>query len=185
MSSSAQPDKEVPRPKGSPRPVDYDKRLKEVLAEVKAADRAGEPQSFDLSTILHPEMLAEMKLLGQKAPPKSKKSMQEVVYPFPSIILTSAPRGDGNGEQDFEKGDFKSTTIFWEDDPGHFNTLAITAADPAKGITRGDIEREIQAFKGGRMCDQFAGYGDEHNDLLRAERDLCGRYRLVYGDRPE
>jgi len=86
---SSQKKQQVPRQKGMSL-KDYEAG-KEVLKEVKGGKRRKEPRFIDLEGIIHPDVY-EIHIggFGPQDMASHKKPMDEVVYPYESIIFTNA-----------------------------------------------------------------------------------------------
>ncbi|CEL99818.1 unnamed protein product [Vitrella brassicaformis CCMP3155] len=171
-----QQQQEVPRQKGVVSAKDYEARLEEVLKEVKKASRPNEPEFIDLWGIYDPHMMED---IIADDPEQHEKNKKEVVYPYPSIVITKVPefyrQQPNQGWRDFEK--CKLGHIGNEDEKNVLLTLAIKAKEPAKGVTWAEFLEEMSAYEGGAMC---SWNGRECELLAGGHRDSSGRYRLSY-----
>ncbi|CEM01588.1 unnamed protein product [Vitrella brassicaformis CCMP3155] len=167
--------------------ADYEKRLKEVLNEVKGQRRANEPDFIDLEGLGDSEEMKELLAeMDEEERKKHDRRMREIVYPFPSVIITSAGSLD-NGHPELKPKDFEivSEMAFNEtsDFPYPADTLAIRASDPSKGITRGDILEQMHAFEkeaGGNMLGAPSSLIGDYYQLEGASHCFCGRYQLQW-----
>ncbi|CEM28665.1 unnamed protein product [Vitrella brassicaformis CCMP3155] len=180
-------DQQVPREKGRLAMKDYERRLKEVLAEVKVKNgrRPSEPAVISLRGIWDP---IEFVHLAGGLYKEDKYAFEErkakIVYPYPSMIITNVPLSertlrDLRGRwQDYEQcNQGEEGIILGECGENQSLALAIKAKDPAKGITFGEIMAEMQAYEHGHMC----GFDtDARESVSCARREFCGRYRLEY-----
>ncbi|CEM19326.1 unnamed protein product [Vitrella brassicaformis CCMP3155] len=177
MSASA-----VPRQKGK---VNYEARLKKVLKEVKKAQRSNEPDLINLGLCSRDYLPRADELADITAEEKQGHHgrMEEVLYPFPSIIVSNAYSLLNHQE---DAGDFETCYPPERVEPDEFEenvplTLAIVASDPSKGITGADFMAQIHAFEQGALCDLKDPC--EGAELTGARRHSCGRYWLEYTDR--
>jgi len=152
------------------------KLLKEVLAEVKAAekkkDRPDEPAEVDLADGIQfwPDAFDDDK----------KRDGDEVLYPYTSMIVSN-----GTSVKDFEKPVNRSK---YSPLGGLSCVLAcpIKASDPSKGITIKDFVKTLEHCSdpdplGGSLLAPDIHDG-EPGFLINMERVATGRYRIIWDE---
>ncbi|CEM02425.1 unnamed protein product [Vitrella brassicaformis CCMP3155] len=168
----------VPRQKGKSRGGSkqdkaHEKRLKEVLKEIRDANRPNEPNAIDLQGIYSEPV--EVVYGDEEMEHIHRQMKREIVYPYSSLILCNAEQyATGAGLKDFEK-----VRGAKGDDDTRCMAIAVKASHASVGISRGDIEQQLHAFKSGKLCGKELPNGDTKY-LVSAAREACGRYRLTY-----